>query len=638
MARPIAALVLALGWLAMAGPAQAADPHRLALVIGNAHYRHAPVLANAANDATAVASALKAMDFGVVDVVDAGLATLGSGLGAFMAKVQPGDTVLIFYAGHGVMGPVAAGSDDIDNFMVPTDAQISRADDIAPRAVGLGRVLQMLEAARAGSRVIVIDACRDNPFAESWVPAPGEPVSGTGLVQPSATRLQNVYIAFAAAPGQTASDNSAGANGLFTQEVLRQLAVPGLTVNAVFERAAAAVEQASNGAQIPWFAAGGGNAANLVLHPAPGAIERPADPMTLDLRLTREALACGLPICLESAGAEVRSEPLRNSLIAQARVLRDQGLPVAGDAPVNGMALPDDADLSPHAAAYVAAHQGTLAGLVAIGDSFMAGREPLHRDPGAAFRWYRAAARAGSAQAAYGVGTAYHHGIATVPRNPAQARRWLLRAGEGGYPPALGLLGDYSAQGLGGATKSDADAVSWFQKGRALGNARSIRRLADMTFAGSGGLAKDPTQAQRLYLEAAQAGDPEAMMRVGFFILFTNNRPGSVLAGGMADAHAWMRKAAEFGNLQAYEAVSLDLHLGRGVAKDDAQAPVWLLRGAQRGSEGSMYTIGMAYARGDYGLARDCHQAGRWLRRAQVAGSHNALLELNSVAKACEAY
>ena len=631
-------LIVGVCGLMAATAARAADPHRLALVIGNAHYQHAPVLENAANDANAVTALLKGMNFGVVDIVDADRADLQTALAAFMAKVHPGDTVLMFYAGHGVMGPVGSGSDEVDTYIVPTDARLSRADEIAPQSVGLEQVLQMLDTAHAGSRIIVVDACRDNPFAASWVPAPGQTVSGTGLVQPSSSRLQNVYIAFAAAPGQTASDNSSGSNGLFTQEVLKQLAVPGLTVNGVFERASAAVEHLSNGNQIPWFAAGGGDAANLVLLPSAGEPTRPADPMTLDLRLTREALACGLAICLESAAAEVRSATLRNALVVQASALRVSGQVAGSDRPVDGVVLPNDNDLSPTAAAFVKSHSGTLRGLVEIGDCWMSGHEDFRRDVNAAMRWYRAAGNAGSAEAAYIVATAYHHGIAAVPRNPNEARHWLLRAADGGYPPAFGLLGEYSANGLGGLPKSDTDAVAWFEQGRARSDPLSLRRLADMTFAGSGGIAKDPAQAQRLYLAAAQAGDPEAMMRVGYFILFSNNRPGTVLSGNERDAHAWVLKAAEFGNLQAYGAVSLDLHLGRGVPHDDAQALTWLLRGARRGSEASMYVIGMAYAKGDYGLAKDCHQASRWLHRAQVAGSYYALLELNSVAKACEAY
>jgi TPR repeat protein/uncharacterized caspase-like protein len=630
----IAALLL--GVVATA-PA-AAEPRRLALVVGNANYQHAPVLENAANDGRDMARTLSGLDFAVVDVLDANLPTFNASLRTFSTGIAPGDIVVIFYAGHGAMGVASESSDAFDNFLIPVDAALATPDRVPVETVGLHGILRLLDRAGAGPRIVILDACRDNPFSDEW---PRATVHGAvrGLMQPTASALTNVYVAFAAAPGNTASDNADGKNGLFTQEVLKRMGIPGLTITALMEQASAAVEFLSQGAQRPWFAAGGGEAPNLVIHPNPGQRRAVADTLTLDLRVTRDAFECGLSLCLESAAADVRSPILKQELQLRARVARAASQPSVPGPPAP-LPLPPAMPPSqpPAARSFMDAHRASLAGWVQIADRLMAGKDGFVKDETSALGWYRAAALAGSGEAAFNVGSAFHRGLGGVPFDPVEALRWFRRAADRGYPQAYGMLGQYSVEGAASQPKSEADAVTWFRRGHDHGDGVSTRRLADLTFSGAETLKKDPAAAQQLYLEAAQVGDPEAMYRVSMFMLFTRGRADRVLRGSDADAIAWLKGSAELGYLPAYGQLALDYHLGQELAKDNVQALQWLLRAADRGSKEAMVSIGKGYAAGDYGLGRDCHQAGRWLRRAQVAGSRDALLELFSVAPACESY
>jgi len=630
----IAALLL--GVLAMLPVS--ADPRRLALIVGNAKYQHAPVLDNAANDGRDMAKTLHGLDFAVVDVLDAGLPTLNDSLKSFGAQIKPGDIIVVFYAGHGVMGLASASSEAFDNFLIPVDARLAAPERVPVETVGLQRILSMLDSAGAGPRIVILDACRDNPFGDEW-PSTAARGNLRGLVQPTSSALRNVYIAFATAPGGTASDNTEGKNGLFTQEVLKGLAIPGLTVTALMEQASASVEFLSKGQQKPWFAAGGGEAANLVMRSNPGGHAPVADTMTLDLRLVREALDCGLPVCFESAAADVRSPTLQQQLLLRAASARAAARSSEPSRLAQLPAPPANSSSQPPAARdFIDAHRDSLAGWVEIADHFMSGKGGFLKDETSALRWYRAAALAGSGEAAFSVGSAYYHGVGGVPSQPVEALRWFRRAADAGYPQAYGMLGQIYAEGLAMQAKSEAEAVSWFRKGLDHGDGVSARRLADLTFSGAEGLGKNPAAAQQLYLEAAKLGDPEAMLRVSMFMLFTLGRRDQVLRGDSADAMAWLRKSAELGYLPAYGQLSLDYHLGQNIAKDQVQSLQWLLRAAERGSEQAMELIGEGYAKGDYGLGRDCHQAGRWLRRAQVAGSYFALLELFSVAPKCDSY
>lgn len=224
------------GLLALATTlAQAAKPERVALVIGNGAYPGAP-LANPVHDADDVAKTLAAAGFVVVRRTDASLREMHLALREFGDRLTRDGTALFYYAGHGVQ---VRGR----NYLIPVDADIAREDEVAYAALDLAAVLDKMDTARSPVSLVILDACRNNPFAKRFQ------VSAPGLAEVDAP--PGTLIAFATAPGSLAVDGS-GRNGLYTQHLLRHMGEPGVPVEDLFKRVRTGVRQASRGVQVPW--------------------------------------------------------------------------------------------------------------------------------------------------------------------------------------------------------------------------------------------------------------------------------------------------------------------------------------------------------------------------------------------------
>ncbi|MBI3710520.1 MAG: SUMF1/EgtB/PvdO family nonheme iron enzyme, partial [Proteobacteria bacterium] len=174
--------------------------------------------------------------FEVILKENAGRRAFIEGLREFAAKLTPGGVGLFFYAGHGLQAKSI-------NYLVPVDAVLSAEDDLKYEAVDVNDVLVRMEDARVRLSVVILDACRDNPFLR------GARSVARGLAQIDAGR--GTFIAYATAPGKTAADGD-GENGLYTAELLRSLKVPGLPLEEVFKRTMDGVERQSAGQQAPW--------------------------------------------------------------------------------------------------------------------------------------------------------------------------------------------------------------------------------------------------------------------------------------------------------------------------------------------------------------------------------------------------
>jgi len=208
---------------------------RVALVIGNGGYLAAP-LKNPVNDARAVAEALKKSGFNVTRLEDATRPQMREAIRAFGARIAEGGVGLFYFAGHGMQ---VKGR----NYLVPVGADIASEDEVAGEAVEVDAILAKMETARNRLNILVLDACRNNPFGRSFRS------SQQGLAQVDAPT--GTFVAFATAPGRTAADGS-GANGLYTEALLRQFHTPGLKLEEVFKRTRADVLRASGQQQTPW--------------------------------------------------------------------------------------------------------------------------------------------------------------------------------------------------------------------------------------------------------------------------------------------------------------------------------------------------------------------------------------------------
>ena len=260
----LAALTMAASSLATASTPQSEPRH--ALVVGNANYATAPLI-NAANDAAAVAKVLEKAGF-IVDLkLNSSQKQLQDAVTAFGDRLKGGGAGLFYFAGHGVQ---IKGR----NFLIPVGTEIKREDEVPYKAVDVQQVLDKMETAKNRINVVILDACRDNPFARSTRSGSG------GLSQVDAPI--GSLVAFATSPGSVASDGR-GSNGLYTQHLLANIERPGMAIEEIFKRVRLGVRLDSNGGQVPWestslegdftfFAAATAKSGATVL-PAPPGVE-----------------------------------------------------------------------------------------------------------------------------------------------------------------------------------------------------------------------------------------------------------------------------------------------------------------------------------------------------------------------------
>ena len=216
---------------------------RGALVLGNSNYKNAAVLPNPVNDAAAVAATLKGAGFDIVDSrLDLSAADMRRALRDFADQARDSDLAVVYYAGHGI---------EIDgtNYLIPTDATLQRDTDIYDEAFSLDRVLLAIEPARQ-LRLVIVDACRNNPFAETMKRTVSTRTVSRGLarIEPTTT---NTLVAFAAKAGLTALDGNSK-NSPYATALVKHIATPGLDVRRAFGFVRDDVLQATGNRQEPY--------------------------------------------------------------------------------------------------------------------------------------------------------------------------------------------------------------------------------------------------------------------------------------------------------------------------------------------------------------------------------------------------
>jgi uncharacterized caspase-like protein len=211
---------------------------RVALVMGNGAYASAPALKNPPNDARDMAATLKTLGFEVSSGVNLSQREMKRLIREFGQKLKAGGNGLFYYAGHGVQ---ARGR----NYIIPVDADIQSEADVEDSGVDVGLVLNYMDDAQNGLNIVILDACRNNPFARSFRSA------SEGLAQVDAPT--GTLIAYATAPGRVAADG-AGENGLYTSELLKAMRLQGLTATDMFMQVRAEVMKRTGNKQVPWEA------------------------------------------------------------------------------------------------------------------------------------------------------------------------------------------------------------------------------------------------------------------------------------------------------------------------------------------------------------------------------------------------
>lgn len=536
--RPSLVVAIAV-WLTALACSSAYAETRVALVIGNAAYETRR-LKNPRNDAELMAARLTDVGFQVLTVYDGDGAAMRNAIAEFARRLAAPDAVALFYyAGHGVQA-------DGENYLVPLRAEIADLAGVATQGVALGRVLEVMANSKSRLNIVVLDACRDNPFR-------GEETRGIGsgglapVTAPSGT-----LIAYATAPGQVARDGD-GSNSPYTAALAENLPLAGLTLEEVFRNTRRRVLEVTNGRQTPW------EHSSLVGAfffkpkmsepeassargdpPASGderlkeiadweAIKATKDPELLKSHVTR------YPDGLFAELAAVRLSKLEAmraqtpwSWMMTGGVERDVGREQAAATFERAVKLEADA-VTPSDRKVVAS-------------------------------LYAEAAAAGLPNAMFALGRAHDKGLG-VARDLVEAARWYEMAADAGHAGAMAALGTMYEFGEGAAANL-ASALRLYRLSADANDASGLTSLAYLYATGKG-VARNPREARRLYGLAADRDHPRALYNLALMEI-----KGEGGAADLVRAVRRLQTASEKGHARAHLELAYLYDEGRGVARN----------------------------------------------------------------------
>jgi uncharacterized caspase-like protein len=573
--RPVSRLLLGLllSALCLATPATAAAPKRVALVIGNSDYRNVAHLENPANDAKLMAKTLRDLGFTLVGgdaELDLDKTRFDTALQDFSNQVVGADVALFYYAGHGVQ---VNGR----NFLVPVEANPTKEADVYLQTIDTSIVLSQMEGSGTKLNIVLLDACRNNPFSNRGLRA----ISG-GLAQMEAP--EGTLISYATQPGNVALDGQDG-DSPYSEAVAETIRRPGLGLFDTFNQIGVAVKRATGGQQQPWLASspieggfyfagqsgavaiasaepvaktvGADEAANAAMR---GATSQQADSVSKDVTAKPSP-----PAERPQAPATTTTPP---TSVTQA--------PAAPAAPEHQVAsLSAQPTLAPAAPADVVATCDRLAGAPSDPQrsSGEAGRKFADIPAGPAVAACRAALtrEPNNPRLAFELGRAEIKGRGDEPEAVALIRQ----AADAKYAAALNLLGFVYERGL-GAPRDLEEAMKWYRRG-------------------------------------ADAGDGAAMHRLG--VAYRN---GDVVKMDLETSLAWFRRSAQTGDATSMMDLSRAYQFGWGVPANPAEAARWRRKAEAAGATpepavASAYVEGPNVAPGAIGVMQaPPPSAGRW--------------------------
>ena len=485
---------------------------RVALVIGNSAYRTVPALPNPAPDARLISDTLWSLGFKIVGggaQLDLDKAGFDDALQKFGKELAGADVALFYYAGHGVETHGL-------NYLVPVDAHPADEGDVFAQMIGMSGILDLLEKSGTRINLVLLDACRDNPFRDR--------VHSTtsGLAQMPAP--VGTLISFATQPRSVALDGDGG-HSPYTSALAEAMQQPGAGLFKTFNEVGLAVEKATGGQQLPWvssspiagkfYFAGKPAAEDATVDPAPAPpvvearLSPSDDPLRHDLITDCDRLAAmpydtgrppGLPgVDFEKINVTAATAACNDAIAQYPDVMRfsfEAGR-VAG-------ARKDYAEarrLYDKAAA-----AGYAMALNNIGGMYEGG-EGVAKNYAESARWYGKAVAAGEPIAMVDLGWLYEHGQG-VAQDLAEARRLYETAAKAGVPAGMNNLGLLYRRGH-GVPRDYAKARQLFEQGMALGDASSTNELGVMYVEGDG-VPRDLNIARQWYEKAAALGSPEA--------------------------------------------------------------------------------------------------------------------------------
>ncbi len=602
--------------------AQAAD--RVALVIANSAYQRATTLPNPLQDGAGVAAALREIGFEVAaPPPNLGKDAMLRALRDFSNRAMQAEVAVIYYAGHGME------SQGI-NYLIPVDAELQMERNLPYEAVPLEQAIGAAASARS-VRLVIIDACRDNPFAQSM--ARIDPTRNVNRGMGRLATDSSVHVAYAAAPGAVAKDGPSGGNSPYAAELIRALTGPRLPLDRLLGTVAERVRQATGDQQSPQYS-GPSFSRDVFLQadsqptPQPQPFAPIPSPMAAALQTPAQQQSPA-PLQTTAMLAPAAPPPPPPPTPVAAALAVDPAQQALCDA----ASWPDDRDRPPGVTGTLWAQLRPDGHVIAACEAlvraapserrFMATLARLYRKAGRGTEALATAQRAadlGSAAAMNIIGGTYKDGAAGVAKDQTAAFLWYLRGAQTGNPSIMGNLGVMYEEGL-GVTQSHAEAVRWYRAGAEAGSGLAMRRLGWMYEMGRG-VAQSDAEAIRWYRAGADAGDSYAIRNVGVMY-----KEGLGVTQNYEEALHWYRAAVEAGDAEALADLGLMYEKGLGVTQSDAEAVRWYRAGAEKQNATAMNNLGWMYRHGR-GVTQSDAEAVRWYRPAAEAGNRLAMNRL----------
>ncbi len=623
----LARLIFAVTLIASGASAQAAD--KVALLIGNASYDSVGALSNPVNDVRLIESSLQSHGFDVTRIEDQTLTQMNRALKHFRDKADAAEVAMVYYAGHGIeIGGV--------NYLIPTDATLTDERDAPVEALSTRAILSQISGAKR-LKLMVLDACRDNPFAARMIRAKRGRSVGRGLAR-TTVAAADTLIAYAAAAGEVTPDGPPGGNSPFSAAFAKAMEGPQRDVRQLFGAVRDIMRSEVIGAEpFVYTSLGGADhfiqqaSAPAVLPPKPVAANEAAKDYELAERVgSASAWRAFLARYGEKGGFYVA--------LARAALAKLEATQTAQAEPVAAAPLTECDKLAAHPHDNDAVTEGLWLSAMDTQAAISACRSAVDLYPAVArlefqlgrsldnaenydeaLKWYRAAAARGSAIAMHNIGSKYLAGKG-VTKNAEIAVRWYQRAVDAGSPTGMTSLG-YMYQTGAGVPKDPKRAAGLYRSAIALGSARSMSNLGKMLRDGDG-VAKDEAEGVSLIKRAAELNDDRALTRLGWMY-----QEGDGVEKNAARAADLYERSANLGNSQSMINLGILYRQGNGVAQDDLAALDWFRKAADLDHLWGAYHVGWAYAKGR-GVPKDIPKALEWHEKAAELGNGRAMASI----------
>ena len=486
---------------------------RKAIVIGMSDYGAGNSLDNTLNDADDMAAVLTRLGFEVLLIKNNDLRNLNANLTNWYNSIRSNDMAVFYFAGHGL----EVGG---QNYLLPVDAVINSETDVQYNTVNVNQVLDNMEEKGVRMKLLILDACRENPFTRGWTRTRGS--NAQGLAQMTAP--EGTFIAFAASPGATAQDGRTYnlRNGVFTHYLLQEIIKAGVTIDEVFSKVAGGVSSRTNRQQIPFRNSSLTDVFYFIprketpppSNPAPSPSYNNPPPSNPTLSNNNPPPSNPTPSSNNPPPSNPTPPPSYNNSPPSNPTPSSYNPPPSSPTPSRNAAVAeivrqadehyDNKRFNEVVPLYMqAAEQGDAWSQFRLGKCYWWGNGVI-KDYKQAVEWYKKAAEQGNVTAQTELGLIYYIGI-NMRKDYKQGIIWLRKAAEQGNAESQYYLGNSYYNGN-GVKKNYKQAVEWYRKAAEQGHEQGQGSLG-LCYEWGWGVTMDKDQAVYWYKKAADQGE-----------------------------------------------------------------------------------------------------------------------------------